>query len=708
MSRRQPVIVLLAVSFLILFMVMNYFQIRGILVEVWAGEQALHEAKLQTYFDIGRQFGNAGEWDIVHERLNLGLLKGDIDFFILQYDGEPLWFGEKDGNLDRINFKFTKTDVLVVQPKLTYETFAFPDGAHLTIGQYKYLDKFLDRVHDQFEAVYYDEAALVLIIIVLAGLWSLRDIRALVERIKRGKYSETAPLTAHSAESEIFLRGLKGYQQNVIELEQANTLMGKQILPSLKNELFSGKKPPYDFECTLVRTDINNFSTIYNTNDVTQFMGTINEFFIDVSLVVSRYGGFIHEFVGDEVIFYFKDEDHSNSFMVALSALRDINTIAAGVNARTSEQNGYPFTVKSSLAHGRVRFGALVNGFTIAGSVLIETVRILAHIHEKDGNVIYFDQSNTRFLDEGLRHEEALRVQLKGFKGDRILDRYVSHPELGQVLSSLSDSTVGKLSFYRSDIHIAEILNWLRASERELSEGLMLKALGHLRKFSVLKSEVDFATFICDWLDDLTSVERAPNGGALRLASAVVMMLISLVPKDQLKQDVIARLRAVREVGDRRLSANVVEVLTHFEVAEDLADLKAQGDDHDARLLANALIQSGRGEISKQLLQRFKKMLSSKRSDQIASALFALGEVSLYHRKRDPVYYSTQLSFQDLLQTLPRYVSHSDMTVRRQAFVAAAKASDPLIIEKMWDKAELIPRAAAEARLHLPPRLKAA
>ena len=83
--------------------------------------------------------------------------------------------------------------------------------------------------------------------------------------------------------------------------------------------------------------------------------------------------------------------------------------------------NGYPFTVKSSLAHGRVRFGPLVNGFSLAGSVLIETVRILSHIVEKEGNVIYFDSSHLNWISALFTVEESLQTQLKGFHGTRTL-----------------------------------------------------------------------------------------------------------------------------------------------------------------------------------------------------------------------------------------------------------------------------------------------
>src|SRR5690606_15605838 len=115
------------------------------------------------------------------------------------------------------------------------------------------------------------------------------------------------PGTATSKEAEMLVRGMAAYDARAARLESERELFRWQVLPSLRNELMSGREPPYSFACTLVRTDINNFSGIYNRHPVEEFTATINEFFTDVSHIIARYGGYVHEFVGDEVIYYFKD-----------------------------------------------------------------------------------------------------------------------------------------------------------------------------------------------------------------------------------------------------------------------------------------------------------------------------------------------------------------------------------------------------------------
>ena len=72
-----------------------------------------------------------------------------------------------------------------------------------------------------------------------------------------------------------------------------------------------------------------------------EFLATINEFFTECSHIISRYDGFIHEFVGDEIIFYFKDEQHTNSFTAALACTRGMELVAEQMHAHTTQTRGY-------------------------------------------------------------------------------------------------------------------------------------------------------------------------------------------------------------------------------------------------------------------------------------------------------------------------------------------------------------------------------
>jgi hypothetical protein len=478
------------------------------------------------------------------------------------------------------------------------------------------------------------------------------------------------------------MKGLTGYAQAVEDLQAENVKLGRQVLPSLKKEIHSVRKPPYDFECTMVRTDINHFSTIFNTHNVTEFMATINEFFDSVSRTVARYGGLVHEFVGDEVIYYFKDDEHENSFAIALSAIREINELAERFNASTQQARGYGFTVKSSLAHGKVRFGPLVGGFTIAGSILIETVRILGFIVEKDENVVYFDGVNSKRLGPVISGEERMQVKMKGYQSEISLHQYLNHQSLQKVLDGLSIASISHLSYYRSDFDLKLIIENLCSQSAARPIEVTLKAIRILRLPYIAQPTLAMAPEIRAWIAELSrEFEGDLYPGAGKILSAAVMLYLNLVPREHFNQQDRELLTELLSSADRRVVANTVEVLTHFSASVSVKRVRALRD--DLRIAANTLIHEGNEEITASVLKKLKTLLKSKKASEAASGLYALGELAMIHRSRDFAYYSAQVDFQALLSDLDLYAQHATTMVRRQALAAARKSANAELIDRI-------------------------
>jgi adenylate cyclase len=460
----------------------------------------------------------------------------------------------------------------------------------------------------------------------------------------------------------------------------------------------------------MVRTDINNFSTIYNNHSVDDFMRVINEYFTDVSHIVARYKGLIHEFLGDEVIFYFKDEDCLNSVETALSAIRDVNAAAERVQERTMKKYGYPFTVKSALAHGTIRFGPLVNGYSLAGSVLIESVRILSHVVEKEGNVACFEGANLNRLKDVTIAEDYARVNLKGFSGTKTLYRYVGHTPLADLLAQLSDESVAWLTYYRSDESLAQILRHLHEQQERMEESVILKAIRVLRDVPVTKASEEIAGALLSWLEALSAFDTQGEGKSeLRVLSAATMLAMNLIPQEGFTAEIDERLSRLLLVSDRRVVANVLDVLTHFKSGGDPKFVGNLLSHKDNRILANALVHEGHRDISPRVLKALRRMLSGKATDsdsqnaQTASALYAIGEIAAYHRSRDVVYYNAQVEFHAMVERLPEFALNNNVMIRRQAMAAARKIGDPNILNEIIAKIHHSsqPDRLAEAQEHL-------
>jgi class 3 adenylate cyclase len=487
-------------------------------------------------------------------------------------------------------------------------------------------------------------------------------------------------------ESEILNRSLGGFENQVSELGQSNKKLSAQVLPSLKKEIQSGRPTPYTFGCTLVRVDINNFSSIFASHNVEEFIAYIDDFFSSASHVVARYGGLVHEFVGDEIIFYFKDEDTKNtSAAVAISAVRDILELSDRLNKKTSAISGYPFHVKASLAHGPIRFGKLVNGFSIAGGVLIETVRILSVISEKNENVVLFDASLVEAVKDLVEVKGYGDFQLKGMPGSRNLTRYVSHKPLGDALRDIGRSSHPTIGFYRSDSDLLTIIRWCQAAVEQKNYFQAQQAINFLREVQVTTCASEAREFLTHWLGEICGHLQLtitnPKVEELRIFASLIKLIENLTPEVEFGPDIEAMLNRCLQVKDRRVIANSLDVLTKFKSQGDSESTDVVFDRSDNRVAANALLHSAIVQIRPALVRDIKKMLESKDLSQVASAIWAIGEISQFYMKNDQVYLASQLEFSNLQKATAKFSKHSNAMVKRQSLIAISKFGEHFISE---------------------------
>ena len=635
---------------------------------------------IKTYFKTHQSLDVVIEL-LEHRRARLRT----VDFWVIYHDGKVYKYGIENVLPETFEFKldsFVEGQVFQ-QNQYSYTVTDLGDGFKLLMGLRYLPAAYISYHYNRLKGVLavYLLGALAVALAVFAFLF--RDIRRSLMSLVNRNASAFARVTANSREAELLARGLSAYEEQAELLARERDLLKWQVLPSLRTELGSGKKPPYEFECTLVRTDINGFSQIFNEHPVEDFVQTINEFFTDVSHIVARYGGLVHEFVGDEVIFYIKDEDavladgtRVSSVALALSALKDINGAAERYNARTLKERGYPFTVKSSLAHGRLRFGRLVNGHGIAGAVLIETVRILSHIDEKNENTVLFADRHVPEAQMVAATGTEKRVHLKGFHGETGLCSY-SRPLSLQGL--LEAGELARAACFRGDDDLFGILAWSRARARAGDLTSAGRALGLLRNFHLTRTDGRAQTELCFWIEELLGEAQLANAdfpkhGAKILAS-LLKVIENVVPKDRFAPGVEKLIEAATALPDRRVVANALDVLTYFKSEKGELGHGDLGSHRDNRVAANALVFQGRKALGSPIVRKLRRLLDSKENARVASALYAIGELAAHHQSNDVVYYRTQLEFLDLVARVPKYVSHPDPMIQRQARIALEKTA---------------------------------
>lgn len=492
------------------------------------------------------------------------------------------------------------------------------------------------------------------ILTILIFLFVSKDIRRAVSVLQRRGGDRLRAVRTYSTEADLMLRSVLGFEGMVGRLKEEQKRLSAQVLPSLKTELHLGKKPPYDFDCTLVRTDINNFSEIFRKFPTDVFLAQINEFFNDCSHIISRYEGLIHEFVGDEIIFYIKDRPQINSFTLALRCLDEINQAAEKMHQRTTRESGYDFRVKSSAAHGTLRFGPLLNGFSIAGSSLIETVRILSAVHEKTENSVYFDSRHLGLLHDGIFHSVAAQVQLKGMDGERTLLKYQGHRPLHQIITSADERIVSDYRSIGDFIFILQTVRTFKASEESRLANLLMTAISQLRLTGhEPKVAIEAAQTVSYVLE---------NSMDAKISSALTASLgrLGLEADETRREDFFKLIARCLRAKEPRVVANTLDALFELKRKEVelpeflIVECRKLGRRPEARIRANLFALEATIGFAQPLLEGLKKMVEKGTDAEAKSAYFAIQRIESYFLDLDPVYLKTQVEFENIGKAVRR------------------------------------------------------
>jgi class 3 adenylate cyclase len=622
-----------------------------------------------TFSRFGEALLKQGDAMELDDRLSLALAAHQIHFYLIRQDGRDVFYGNEAGPEDRImfvnqpgtysneNYRYIVSQVgdfqLIVGHKTSFK--AYMGFFWNELGRDKVIDLFLE-------------------IFGFVGimLFSFRDLRSILKRMTERGATRGDLALAKSSETLTLVRGLQGFENQAQALKTEKDTFRSQVLPALRRELESGKKPPYEFACTLVRTDINNFTQVFMSEKRTEFMGAINDFFVGVTHLVSRYNGSVYEFVGDEVLFYFKDEDHNSSSAVAISALRDIHKLAQRLN-ETTEEKGYSFKIKSSVAHGLLRFGPLVDAHALAGPPLIETVRMLSHVHEKSENTVLFDESMTDSVSELCRSTKQQVVMLKGLKGARSLVTLEAFTPLSLHLRQADANSLKNATYYRDDDDVVEILNFVKANYGKIESSELNLLVSLFRQYSVAKTSPEVKRAYVDCLNELSHAHDH-NEKDVYLYASLVSAANHILSDKEWAGEVRASMYGCLTHPNRRVVANALDIFATFEPEAGEKIFTELAKSGDNRIEANSLVKEAKRKWQKKNAQWLKTMLKAPSPYAKASALYALGEIAKHFRETDEVAFSSDAELQSLLEQIPKLCEHANAMVRRQALSAQAKA----------------------------------
>lgn len=680
MGRKRPFLVAIGFTSLILLSVYRYFEYRSQLADDFQQFQLNREEKILAYSRIGKNLILEQKYTDLKILLDIARKARDIDFYIVQYKGSPILLQAYGDHPEAVDIDYKIKDHLLRGPRASaYSTAVDPDTT-LTIGINRSFDDHFSFTLSKERASELQIVIGPIILFLMVVAYFFRDIRLLIDQIRSRRRRSFKNIETKSAEAEVLVSTINSFTLEEQRLVKEKQVLEGQVLPSLRTELSSGQKPPYSFGCTLVRTDINNFSHLFNNFNSEQLMDVINSFFTDISHIVSRYQGLVHEFVGDEIIYYFKDQPDLESNLLALGALREIDQLTKEYSLRTLEHQGYPWSVKSSLAHGTLRFGHLVNGFTLAGSVLIETVRILSHVQDKHENVVCASREIADRSTQTAHWEPLIEVQLKGYSTKVEIDRIREFKPMAKDMNINSVSLLENLNYFRNDHDICLILkaltsHWLKWGERQSLQ--VIRSLRTIpRSDSGSWGSTDKSSEIAADLLKMLMVLRdikTDIHNSTYLFSASCMLAINLLSNKEYKQSFHSEFQSWIDTPQPRAVANILQVMRHFRATLPYETVRSLLGHPHHRLATNAIIYLGILGITEEVLVVLTERMNSKEEATVVSGLYAFGEIAEYYRNSDHIYFNGHIEFHKLTEKV-RALANSELAkVKEHAKLALGK-----------------------------------
>ncbi|MEK2643741.1 adenylate/guanylate cyclase domain-containing protein [Bdellovibrio sp. BCCA] len=575
-------------------------------------------------------------YSVLKDRLESARALYLIDFYIIKKNDEVIEWYNNLNNLAGINKKYLTFNQIIEVNGLAYRTLKIQDTT-FTVGVFEDKERIMWKTAETMLSLLLRDLFIVTLIVAVISYLFLKDIINLSKILSSRSREDIANIKTTSVEAETILKASMGLEGERVRLEQLSETYGETVGPAIRHELKSGREAPYSFAATLCRIDLNGYTQMFLEKDDKYVTTILNQYFARAREVIERHGGLIYQFVGDEIVFLFKDEiaPDLSSESLAIACIRDLFYEATIIEKNLPAEANHYFKLKGSFAKGTMRFTRLDEGHALSGLPLIESVRLLSLIDDKSHQVLTFFQEASPSA-EGLAFIFDRKVnQLKGFKEESMLCRSRDFNSIEWVFES---NMWERLAYFRSDEHMLFVLKKVRlmaVTRRDDDIVRMLTALKYHRFEKTTQEIVSEAEMT------LTSFLRGEEEGLLstKALSAVVSLLGRIIPKDLWSttlQDSVVRLL---EHKDPRVQANAIMVLGRYgfparKIWENMFS-------SNNRVAADTIVEVAKQQLNSDVWDALHRLLNSAHPTHKKSGEYALETIIKYYQDTDPVYLKT-------------------------------------------------------------------
>ena len=212
----------------------------------------------------------------------------------------------------------------------------------------------------------------------------------------------------------------------IAALEAQRDIMGEAALElavsSLRRQLLDLERPPEPVkgaerkQVTVMFADLSGFTALSEKTDAEEVRNLVNACFERLGEVVTRYGGYIDKFIGDELMVLWGApvamEDHASR---ALYAALDILTTLASFNEERPELREQPLSLHIGMNSGLVVTGAIGTEMRREYTVMGDPVNVAARlVGRAQGGEVLVGVSTRRLAGEHFEFDDMGVMELKG------------------------------------------------------------------------------------------------------------------------------------------------------------------------------------------------------------------------------------------------------------------------------------------------------
>lgn len=582
---------------------------------------------------------NSGTNDLVKENFDELRAKLDkaydlhlIHFYILQKNGDVVFFKTANDELDSVNFDYKNFNTFIDTQSVSFKTIKVFDY-RLTAGFNKSgLSTTLGNLWE-FKYLYLNDLIIVTLMLMTILWVVLKDIMSLTKVLSQ-KDRDLSQVQANTKEAAILLKASQSFESKNTQLERENDHFSGALSPAIVTEIRSGRKAPYSFDSTLVRVDLNGYTQIFLKKNSEYVTSMMNIYFQRAREVIERYDGLIYQYVGDEIVFHFKGEHHE-SVQKALSCIRSLFEIADDLERSLPEGAGHCFKIKSSFVFDNLRFTQLDSGYSLSGLALIESNRLLNQIEDKTKNTVAFLESEIPHVKKLCNVGSVQETQLKGFSHTSKIAKAWDFTNIENVKQS---SRWPALTYYRSDRDLIFMLNWMSECVRTKKYENFFLLFHHLKSFKVKAISRDVFVSYLALLTDCKN-QGVQNTDSQKVYASAISLCAHIIPTAHASEELLKVLHDALAQNEPRVQANTIIVLDSY--VQDFAFLNKFMDSPHNRLAADALYVAGKKNLNHDVVKRLKDYYESDQPLFRASARWVIYQLLNYYEQTDPVFYNT-------------------------------------------------------------------